>query len=74
MNDLRFENFAAGYLNDQFLDGTDRGLHGKDLNISKSTETPVNRYALLQAEKRFGNGDGIYTVDEQVNMVKQLYR
>ena len=73
VNQQRFDNFAATYLNDQFLDGTDRGFAGKDLDISKSTEVPVNKYALFQAEKRFGNGDGIYTVAEQLNMVKQYF-
>ena len=34
---------------------------------------PVNKYALLQAEKRFGNGDGIYTVAEQLNMIRQYF-
>jgi hypothetical protein len=73
VNENRFETFAATYLNDQFLDGTDRGVGGKDLDISKSTEVPVNKYALYQAEKRFGNGDGIYTVAEQLNMVRQYF-
>ena len=69
-NQARFENFAAGFLNDPLLDGnTTPG----DVDIARSPEIPINKYALFQAEKRFGNGDGIYTVAEQQNMIRQYF-
>ncbi len=50
-------------LRDATLDGN---ANIDDFNIMKeSPDIPMNRYLLLQAEKRFGNGDGIFTVDEQ---------
>jgi hypothetical protein len=32
-----------------------------------TAENAVNRYMLAQAEARFGNGDGVFTVDEMTN-------
>jgi hypothetical protein len=57
---------------EQSIDGLQRDatLDG-DANIDDfriMTESPgnaLNKYMLLQAEKRFGNGDGIFTVAEQ---------
>jgi hypothetical protein len=50
-------------LSDPFLDG-DTDID--DFNIAvESPENPVNVFALLQAEQRYGDGDGIFTVDEQ---------
>jgi hypothetical protein len=40
---------------------------------SDNAENAVNRYMLIQAEKRFGNGDGIFTVDEQKNLYTTSY-
>lgn len=38
----------------------------RDQDISTwASENVVNRYMLAQAERRFGNGDGIFTVEEQ---------
>lgn len=47
-----------------------------DFNIR--TEFPsdgniLNQYSLLQAEQRFGNGDGIYTVEEQERAFGAFY-
>ena len=37
-----------------------------DFNImTESPENELNKYMLMQAEARFGNGDGIFTIDEQ---------
>jgi hypothetical protein len=40
---------------------------------SDNQESAVNRYMLIQAEKRFGNGDGIFTVAEQKNLYTTSY-
>ncbi|MGE5743745.1 MAG: hypothetical protein ACM368_07410, partial [Gemmatimonadota bacterium] len=34
---------------------------------------PVDCVALRQVEARFGNGDGLYTVDEQANALNAFY-
>ncbi len=45
-----------------------------DFNImTDNQENAVNKYSLLQAEKRFGNGDGIFTVAEQTALYGDLY-
>lgn len=38
----------------------------RDFDIATFGENAVNRYMLAQAEKRFGNGDGVFSVDEQI--------
>jgi len=38
-----------------------------------STAGPVNCVALRQVESRFGNGDGVYTVDEQTAALNAWY-
>ena len=44
------------------------GADLRDMVIADwTTENAVNRYMLAQAERRFGNGDGIYTVEEMRN-------
>jgi hypothetical protein len=46
-----------------------------DFNIrTENPENAVNKYMLLQAEKRFGNGDGIFTVAEQRNLYGTQYQ
>jgi hypothetical protein len=37
----------------------------RDQEIANWGENAVNRYMLMQTERRFGNGDGIFTVEEQ---------
>jgi hypothetical protein len=38
----------------------------RDMDIATwQNENVINRYMLAQAERRFGNGDGIFTVEEQ---------
>src|SRR5262245_18920943 len=69
-NDFRFTNFAAGFLNDALLDNNDQP---GTFTIANSPENAVNKYALYKVEKRFGNGDGIYTLEEQMNMVRQYF-
>lgn len=50
-------------LRDQQLDGSS---DVKDFDIrAQSPENDFNKYMLLRAEQRFGNGDGVFTVAEQ---------
>ena len=40
---------------------------------SKQAPAAANCIYLIRAEQRFGNGDGIYTVEEQSNAINTLY-
>jgi hypothetical protein len=40
---------------------------------AESPENPFNQFMLLRAEQRFGNGDGIFTVEEQEAAFGQMY-
>ncbi|MGH7555201.1 MAG: TonB-dependent receptor domain-containing protein, partial [Longimicrobiales bacterium] len=62
-NALHREKDIDAHLRDATLDN-DPDID--DFNIRlESPDNVVNRYLLSQAEARFGNGDGIFTVDEQ---------
>ncbi|HEX6694105.1 MAG TPA: TonB-dependent receptor [Longimicrobiales bacterium] len=62
-NNLRRETVLKDAMADANLDGD---ILVDDFNIlTENTENAVNKYMLLQAESRFGNGDGIFTVAEQ---------
>lgn len=50
-------------LTDPLLDG-DTDIDDFDINLD-SPENPLNKFSLLQAERRYGDGDGVFTVDEQ---------
>lgn len=50
-------------LQDDRLDG-DTQIDDFDI-LRESPENPVNRFSLVQAERRFGNGDAVFTVEEQ---------
>ena len=58
-------------LTDPLLDGD---TEIRDFNIAReSIDNPVNVFALLQAEKRYGNGDGVFTVAEQRRAFDAFY-
>lgn len=57
------EELVNAQLADPFLDG-DSDIDDFDI-LTESPENELNRFSLLQAERRYGNGDGIYTVAEQ---------
>jgi hypothetical protein len=40
---------------------------------SKNRPAAANCMYLLRAEQRFGNGDGVFTIDEQGNAINALY-
>ena len=69
-NELRYQNFRSTYLNDPLFDGN---AEAGTFEIAKANENPLNKYALLQAERRFGNGDGIFTLDEQDHMMRTYF-
>jgi len=71
-NDIHRRNWIDSHLRDATLDG--------DPNVddfvimTESTDNPLNKYMLLQAEKRFGNGDGVFTVEEQTAAFNAAYQ
>jgi len=72
-NDLYRENFLSNFLIDSRLDGsTDVAdfyvgdcLTTRAMCDVPSTEPIVNAYSLQVAEERWGDGDGLFTVEEQ---------
>jgi len=44
-----------------------------DLNACGSWQTPVNCVALQRVERRFGNGDGLYSTTEQLKAFNAYY-
>jgi hypothetical protein len=65
VNELARERYLQGALTDSRLDG-DTDIDSFD--IARETPAPdnaFNAFMLLRAEERFGNGDGIFTVEEQ---------
>ncbi|MCI0433824.1 MAG: carboxypeptidase regulatory-like domain-containing protein [Gemmatimonadetes bacterium] len=62
-NAVHRQNDLDALLRDATLDG-DANIDGFDI-VRESPDNALNRYMLLQAEARFGDGDGIFTVAEQ---------
>lgn len=58
-------------LRDSRLDG-DNDIRAFDI-MAESPETDFNKFMLLRAEQRYGNGDGIYTVEEQERAFGERY-
>jgi len=63
VNEQFFDQQLGVALRDSRLDG-DNIIRDFDI-VAESPETEINKFLLLRAEQRYGNGDGIYTVDEQ---------
>jgi len=59
-------------LSDTRLDG-DNLIRDFDIAI-ESPETDYNKYMLMRAEERYGNGDGVFTVEEQDTAFSQQYK
>jgi len=68
-NDLAFEQWAGEALSDPLLDG-DPDIRDFDI-AAESQDNSFNTFMLMQAEERFGNGDGIFTVEEQTEAFSQ---
>ncbi len=62
-NAVHREVSIDGLLRDATLDG-DANIDAFNI-LGESPDNALNRYMLLEAERRFGNGDGIFTVAEQ---------
>ena len=62
-NNLAFDQWAGEALSDPRLDG-DPDIRDFDI-AAESPENAFNVFMLMRAEERFGNGDGIFTVEEQ---------
>jgi len=63
VNAIHREKSLDGLLRDATLDG-DPNIDDFDI-MSESPDNALNKYMLMQAEARFGNGDGLFTVAEQ---------
>ena len=83
-NELFREASVRGHLVDSRLDGDTNidDFHVQCVGFESdptalcdvpSTEPIVNAYSLQKAEERFGNGDGLYTVEEQRNAMNTWY-
>jgi hypothetical protein len=75
---------TAGIVNQQHKDAqlltalSDTRLDGdnliRDFDIAvESPETDFNKYSLMRAEERWGDGDGVFTVEEQTIAFCQTY-
>jgi len=62
-NAVHRDQSIDGLLRDATLDG-DANIDDFNIN-TESPDNALNKYMLRQAEARWGNGDGIFTVDEQ---------
>jgi hypothetical protein len=71
VNELFREQTLAPLLGDARLDG-EPDVDDFDIQ-AESPENPFNQFMLLRAEQRFGNGDGIFTVEEQEAAFGQMY-
>jgi len=63
VNELWREAFLLNALSDNRLDG-DTQIRDFDI-AAESPETDYNKFMLMRAEQRFGNNDGVFTVEEQ---------
>ncbi len=70
-NDQFRTKFLSDRLTDTQLDG-DNVIRDFDI-IAESPENAFNKYMLLRAEERYGDGNGIFTVEEQETAFLQLH-
>ena len=72
-NDDFRQSIVDGHLQDPNMDG-DADVDAFNINTEFPADgNELNRYSLLQAERRFGDGDGIFTVDEQERAFGAFY-
>ena len=71
LNEQHFDQQLGTALRDSRLDG-DNTIRDFDI-VAESPETEFNKFMLLRAEERYGDGDGIYTVEEQERAFGQRY-
>jgi hypothetical protein len=70
LNEQWRTNDLLNYFTDSQLDNNN---DINDFDILSSPDNDFNKYMLLRAEERFGNGDGVFTVAEQDAAFGQLY-
>ncbi len=63
--------YLSDRLTDSQLDGSN-DIADFDI-IADSPENDFNKYMLMRAEERYGNGDGVFEVEEQEAAFKQRY-
>ncbi len=66
---LAKQNWVNEGMSDPRLDG-DTDIRDFDI-AAESADNAFNTYMLMRAEQRFGNGDGVYTVEEQTRAFSQ---
>jgi hypothetical protein len=71
VNALQKEAELLNALTDTRLDG-DNLIRDFDIAL-ESPETSFNKFSLMRAEERWGNGDGVFTVEEQETAFSQNY-
>ncbi|NJD10383.1 MAG: hypothetical protein FIB01_08035 [Gemmatimonadetes bacterium] len=71
-NAVHREDFITNYLSLATWDG-DTNIDDFNIKTEAETSNPVNQYMILEAERRFGNGDGTFTVAEQRHMITDWY-
>jgi hypothetical protein len=71
LNELHYEKQLSVALTDSRLDGDN--LEDDFWILAESPETDFNKFMLLRAEQRFGNGDGEFTTEEQRAAFGQRY-
>ncbi|MDT8435842.1 MAG: TonB-dependent receptor [Gemmatimonadota bacterium] len=71
LNELHREEFLGSTLRDNQLDG-DGFIDGFDI-VAESPDNDLNKFMLLRAEERWGDGDGFFSVEEQNVAFGQLY-
>jgi len=76
-NELYRQTLASPELTSLVIEASSNGalLAGGtvDLNACGSWQTPVNCVALQRVERRFGNGDGLYSTTEQLKAFNAYY-
>jgi hypothetical protein len=71
VNELYRTTFLANTLQDATLDG-DTQVRTFDI-ATESPDNDFNKFMLMRTEQRFGNGDGVFTVEEQERAFGQVY-
>jgi hypothetical protein len=70
-NAVHREQSLDGLLRDATLDG-DPNIDDFDI-MAESPDNALNKYMLMEAESRFGDGDGFFTVEEQTAAFRANY-
>jgi hypothetical protein len=71
VNELGRDRYLQNALRDSNLDG-DTDFDEFDI-VAESEDNDFNTFMLLRAEERFGNGDGVFSMDEQERAFGQRY-